>query len=265
MERVFLPAEDFRIGRVISRLFAVWFANLSVVTQLAVVLMSPVLAMSLYPLFLPQLAGMDALEQMLPDAGGRYVLTAILNVIAYLIANYLLLASLAQLTVAYLGGERPGFTSCLSVALRSFFPLMLISILHLLGILLGVILLLVPGFILMCMWIVVVPVRAIEGTSIMASFSRSRSLTEGHRGAVFLLILIFLAFALGLDLSVRPLMGVSILSPQLGQITVGFTVAEWFEHVGAYTLAAMLWASIYYELRLVKEGVGAQQMAAAFD
>ena len=79
MERVFQPAEDFRIGRVISRLLDVLIANLRVITQLAIVLMSPMLAMSLYLLFLPQVAGMDALGQMLSGAGGRYVFTAILQ------------------------------------------------------------------------------------------------------------------------------------------------------------------------------------------
>jgi len=142
---------------------------------------------------------------------------------------------------------------------------MLIGILHLLGFVLGAILLLVPGLILSCMWIVVVPVRTIENTGIIESFSRSRSLTKDHRGAVFLLILIYLTFALGTALAVRPLMGVSILRPQLGQITIAFTVMEWLEHVVAYTVAATLWACLYYELRLVKEGIGAQQMAAAFD
>jgi hypothetical protein len=48
-------------------------------------------------------------------------------------------------------------------------------------------------------------------------------------------------------------------------MTVPLLVVQWIENTILVAIAAVGVSSIYYELRLVKEGVGAQQMAAAFD
>jgi hypothetical protein len=42
-------------------------------------------------------------------------------------------------------------------------------------------------------------------------------------------------------------------------------MVDWILRVVLTSITAIGATSIYYELRLVKEGIGAQQMAAAFD
>lgn len=77
------------------------------------------------------------------------------------------------------------------------------------GIGIGLLLLVVPGLILMTMWIFVVPVIVLEGRGIIESFSRSAEMTRGRGWNVFGLIvvtfLISLAFGLLLGIFIAPL------------------------------------------------------------
>jgi len=252
MERVIEPAEDFRIGRVVSRLFDTLFANPLTVLALAGLLLLPALLIPLYFAFYP--------------AGQAIALGAdLLQTAAYMILGCVLEASLMQATILYLNREVPGFGQCLSTGIKSFFPILAISLLTVVGVGLGLLLLVVPGIILLLMRQVVVPVRVVEHAGIIESFGRSRELTRGHRGAIFLLALIYGALALALTLATRPLMGFPGLVPEPGELHASYIFVDWLEGSVTTTLLAVGTASVYYELRLVKEGIGAQQMAAAFD
>jgi len=115
------------------------------------------------------------------------------------------------------------------------------------------------------MWSVVVPVRMVENTGITETFGRSRALTKGYRGKIFLLVLMYLVIAIAIGFATRPLFGVSMLAKTLTEFNPVYLVVDWAERVVLAAITAVGVASVYYELRLVKEGIGAQQMAAAFD
>jgi hypothetical protein len=59
------------------------------------------------------------------------------------------------------------------------------------GIGIGLLLLLVPGIILALMWALTIPVVVLEGADLFEALGRSRLLTAGHRGRVFLIFLLF--------------------------------------------------------------------------
>jgi len=59
-----------------------------------------------------------------------------------------------------------------------------------LGILVGLILLVIPGLYLLTIWSMIVPVIVIEGRSAGESFSRSREVVRGHGWSVFGLIIV---------------------------------------------------------------------------
>ena len=129
----------------------------------------------------------------------------------------------------------------------------------------GFILLFVPGVIVALMWSVVVPVFVVEHPGVFASFGRSRALTKGHRGKIFLLVLLYIVIAWIISVAMALIMGVSLVRPGAGNFAPAYLIANWLVSVPLMALVAVGVAAIYYELRLVKEGVGPQQLAAAFD
>jgi hypothetical protein len=258
-------AEDFRIGRVVSRLFEALLANAVPFLALTALLTIPSLLLSLYTITnVTQTMGITAAGAIAPGAVGRFVEMSGLAGLVYLVFTFLLQAALTYGTVSWLNGEKPGFGQSLSVAVKNFLPLVAIAILTGLGVMLGTILLFVPGIILAMMWSVTVPVRVIEGTGISESFGRSRALTKGYRGRIFLLFLAYFVVAIILGFAVRPLLGVAML-PKPGELNPAYILVDWILRVVLTSITAVGATSIYYELRLVKEGIGAQQMAAAFD
>src|SRR4051794_36172026 len=63
-----------------------------------------------------------------------------------------------------------------------------VSILMGVGVALGLFLLIVPGILLAIRWAVATPVVMLEGLGARAAMRRSRELVEGHRKAVFLVL-----------------------------------------------------------------------------
>jgi hypothetical protein len=78
-----------------------------------------------------------------------------------------------------------------------------------LGIMIGLVLLIVPGLVLATWWAVIIPVIMLEGASVGQAFGRSRELVRGHGWSVFGLIvltfLILIAAGIVLDLILSPL------------------------------------------------------------
>ena len=257
--------EDFRIGRVVSRLFQTLFGNLGVCLPLGLLLMIPLLLLNLYIALSAPNTGLSPQTALIAGGGGRMVLLIVGQAVLYIIFGYTLQASLTQATITYLNDEQPAFGPSLATGIKYFLPLIALGILSLLGMTLGMVLLIVPGIIVALMWSVVVPALVVEHTGIRDAFGRSRELTRGHRGKIFLLLLMYFVLAVGVGLVIRPLLGVSVLAPNVGQMGVAYMVIEWLSRVVLALISSVGATAIYYELRLVKEGIGAQQMAAAFD
>jgi hypothetical protein len=77
------------------------------------------------------------------------------------------------------------------------------------GILIGFVLLIVPGFVLLTWWLFIIPVIMLEGAGVGDSFGRSRELVRGHGwevfGLIILTILIVIAAQIVLSLLLVPL------------------------------------------------------------
>jgi hypothetical protein len=83
------------------------------------------------------------------------------------------------------------------------------GILAALGIVVGLLLLIVPGLVLFTWWALIVPVIMLEGASVRRSFGRSRELVRGHGWSVFGLIVVTIVILVAanavLDLITSPL------------------------------------------------------------
>jgi hypothetical protein len=120
------------------------------------------------------------------------------------------------------------------------------GILAAIGVVIGLILLIVPGLLLLTWWVLIVPVIVLEGRSAGESFGRSRELVRGYGwnvfGVIVLTVLVLLGFRIVLDLVLFPL--ANELQSFLTELIVG-TVATPF--------AVVAWTLLYYRLKRAKE------------
>jgi hypothetical protein len=128
--------------------------------------------------------------------------------------------------------------------------LTLAGLLAVLGVTGGLLLLIVPGLILLTMWLVIVPAIMLEGHGVASSFGRSRELVRGHGWSVFgvivLTVLILIAVVFGFDIvaaAIDNAFATLLLDIATQSITAPFL--------------ALAWTLTYYELRTLEEGVPA--------
>ena len=114
-----------------------------------------------------------------------------------------------------------------------------------LGIVLGLILLIVPGLILMTWWILVIPVVVLERSAAGAAFGRSRELVRGFGwnvfGMIVLTILLLLGFEIVLSIVLSPLDG--WLQSLVSNIVSGTLTTPFI---------ALVWTLLYFRLRQAK-------------
>src|SRR5262249_9793848 len=108
------------------------------------------------------------------------------------------------------------------------------------------------------MWYVATPVCVVEQKGPLASLGRSSQLTKGHRWKIFGMIVLLYLGAIIIGLVVGALLGLTH-SPIL--VTLGTLV--WTGAWGA--LYAIFGVVTYHDLRVAKEGVDTDQIAAVFD
>lgn len=89
-------------------------------------------------------------------------------------------------------GEAVTIVDCFVGGARKALPAIGLMILWILGIYAGFLLVIVPGCILLAMWSVCFPALIAEDVGVIGAFGRSRALTKGSRGKIFLLMLLFL-------------------------------------------------------------------------
>ncbi len=140
---------------------------------------------------------------------------------------------------------------------RHLMPMLGVAICTTLLIVMGMLLLLVPGIILACAYFVSTPVCIAEQAGVFASMSRSGFLTRGYRWPVFGMLLLLYVAGLGLNgivsFATEPMgAAASLIFDQALAVVVGA-----FEGV--------LTGVVYYDLRVAKEGIDIDKIAGVFD
>jgi hypothetical protein len=259
----------FDIGRVIQRLFAVLGRN-AASFGLAAVLFSAI----------PQAIVMSVTIGLRAAAGaGAFNLGlsawSLLGSLITAIGSVLLQGILIFGTVSDLNGRRPSLAEMLQVALRVALPLIGVALVTGIGVVLGLILLIVPGIILALMWCVATPARVVEPIGVIDALSRSQALTRGHRWIILglwvlilvvtwvvMTILSLVGLAAG---GIAAFVSMAMMTPALGSpLWLGLVIVQPLVNAAIALVAAAGIASLYYELRTVKDGAGADDLAAAF-
>jgi MFS family permease len=255
-----LPRAGPDIARVLGQTFTSighhWRTLLILVVPLAVI---PALLSGLLMNGLVTVAG-----QLKPVATSNP--TQILQSVGWLLVVYLplglilqpLFESSASWTVwAGEAGEQPNVSTALRAAGRQLGWVILASFLRGLLIMLGWIILIVPGIMVWLAFCLTLPACVAEKRNAIEAMNRSRDLTRGHRWSLFLLFVVlvvvaaipsFVATAVGtLAAFAAPGVGV-IIRAGLNAVVGGFSA----------TLIAAGIGCAYVELRTLKEGGGAK-------
>ena len=129
------------------------------------------------------------------------------------------------------------------------------GVLAAIGIIVGLILVIVPGLVLMTWWAVIIPAIVLENRSAGESFSRSRDLVRGYGWGVFgvivLMILLLIGFQIVLGLILSPL--ADWLQSFVAQIVSGTVTAPFI---------AVVLTLLYLRLRAAKEPAAAPEPSA---
>jgi uncharacterized membrane protein len=193
------------------------------------------------------------------------VVSALIGAAIYVALRSIVQGCLVRATVADSEGRQAGLGECLTAALSRLLPLIGASILFTLAILLGSLLLIVPGIMIMVAYAVVIPVTVEEQVSVRAAFRRAADLTRGARWRVFGLLLLMaailwlLALAAGLfQIFVVGLPGSGATSPSFivfNAVTTTISVAFW----------ATMETGLYVELRDWRDGPAEQRLNEIFE
>ncbi len=202
---------------------------------------------------------------------GRAAISGALMMLVELLPAALLVGLIAVRTAGVLGRASRPFSACLTEALHRLPLLAAASLVLNLGVTLGLVLLIVPGALVMLAWCVALPVAALEPGPLTSAFRRSAELTRGHRGAILLLalacglaaVVAAVAAGVGLSLVAEPLRNLVPEALAAGDpaVVLGGALGAM---IGAVLTAAGA-AALYHELRQLKDGGGAQNLAAVFE
>jgi len=242
-----LAEGHFRVGSVIRRSASVLLRHFLTFSIVAVIAYSPILL----------LAEARTAEQT--------DLTEAVSMLAWYVPGLILLIVLSTLGDAIIMHaafqdicrRRVRLVESLNVILRHFLPIVgLAFVMHFL-IWVGLILLIIPGFIIYMMWFVGLPACVIERLGPWTSLRRSRDLTKGHRWKLFGLALLLIVISLGSRLLEFEL--TITASPAVGLYGRLIWKGVWS------AFASVLVVVTYHDLRTAKEGIDIEQVAVVFD
>lgn len=263
---------QFRVGPVLGRGFTVLFKHIIPFGGAAMVIFLPIVAIAVLVTTTPMRVNL------------LLWVVGIAAVLVFLLA-YVATAGISYGTFEALRGGRPTLGACLSRGFAYFFPVLGVAILTLLailaallpGFLLGslggrgllillVLLSLIPVFMVLTMLWVAIPACVVERPGVTASLARSAALTKGERWRLLGIIVILMLVNWGISL-LSNVITVPLASMGAGATTmaiVGGLVG--IVTTGLYTaLNAVMAAVAYHDLRVAKEGIGIDQIAAVFD
>jgi len=120
--------------------------------------------------------------------------------------------------------------------------LIVVSILAAIALVIGFILLIIPGLWLLTIWAVIAPAVVVERAGIFEAFGRSRQLVKGHGWQVFGVIVIVFLILLVVGIVT------AILIAAVGD--VGGAIIGWALNVFTAPITALVAAVLYFALRV---------------
>jgi hypothetical protein len=180
---------------------------------------------------------------------------------------FVLQGALTRAAIDDLGGRGVSLPNALQAGIRYILPLLGLAIVVGLGVMVGLILLVVPGIILAICWSVASPSVVVEKAGVFQAMQRSLNLTKGHRWAIFGLLMLYAVFVWVVAIVILLIFqGTVMPTPEMSAnpnivMTAVLAVVQAFEVM----ISTVGIAAIYFELRRIKEGVDVGELASVFD
>jgi hypothetical protein len=244
------PRSTFQVGETLAKTFSIWLANLVPFAIMSLILFSPLYLWTYATAQHATLTEKEALNWSMGFTLGELVLAQVLA------------GAVTYGVIQQLRGQKADLGSCIRTGFSRLFPVLGVALLSYLLIGLGAIALLVGAVVVAVMLSVAVPVAVIEKPGITASLGRSRQLTRGSRGPVFVVILVLAIFGFAVDFLLRRALGG-------GEIDLVHRNYLWATLVVSTLvmgpLSAVSYTVIYHELRRSHEGASVEDIAKVFD
>jgi len=239
-----IHAPSFRVGSVLERGFSIYFHKFLPFTFLALFLNLLVLPLEF------AFAEADTLESIWAPVFFYFF--------AYYAVTGLVNGMLVFGTIQVLRGQPANLGDVVGHGLRVLFPVLGVVIVAGIAVVVGAVLLVVPGFILMVLFWVAIPVAVIERPGVFASMKRSATLTKGNRWRIFAIVAILLLIGIVVTAVLE-----LVLPVVFGTTT--FILFDWAVQSALAALGAVMTAVGYHDLRVAREGIDIETIAAVFD
>jgi hypothetical protein len=235
--------ERFNIGRVTSRMFDLIRRNFVTFFALAFLF-------SGVPTIISTVLGLY--DDAAP--GSSFLLALAMDMILLTFLQ----AALTRATLDDFGGKRVSLVPAIATALTLLFPLLGLALLTGLAIMLGLLALVVPGLYLLLRWMVTSAALVSERLTITGAMRRSTNLTAGHLWPIFGLTILYFVFVL------VALYASAAVTNVFDETMTGLLIDGALNAFDAMVSTVGV-ASIYFELRQIKEGVSVSDIAAVFE
>jgi len=249
--------EAMTTGTLLDRAFRLYANNFA--------LLLGITAIAYVPFYLIMLLFQSSLSFNPQDANAPWV------TIAYFLVFMLLWTSIAfpiaggaatyAISERYLGNTIAIHTA-LRRGLASFWSVSLAQITVSIRVLIGFLLLIVPGVLWMLSYSVVVPTILVEGRTAMPSLRRSRELMKGQRGKAFAILIVLLLLetiaGAGIGSLSRSIFGTDSTTGVVLRSAINNLVSIFLAPLGI--VATIL---LYYDMRIRKEGFDLEMLSRA--
>ena len=230
----FYGDRQFSVGSILSRTFSTLFKNPLVYFGLPLLVTIPA---AIFVFVFQSTAGI------------------ILGVFAALIFGLAIQGAIAYAVYQGLKGNVASIGDALRLGMSRIGTIILATILVGLCVGLGTLLLFIPGIIITCMLAVTIQACVIERLGATESLGRSADLTNGYRLKIFCLVLLLYIGTAILNGLCQSIFGASVT----GEI-FSFLIS-----LAVTSFSSVMYATIYYDLRMVKEGASLDTLANVFD
>lgn len=211
-------------------------------------------------------------EALTPGRSLAMIGVTIFWILASIVLAMITQGALVRATVTQSEGRRATLGETLMAGLTMALPLLGLAILSGIAMLLGFLLLIVPGIMLYVMWSVAAPALVEERLGIGAALGRSRTLTKGARWMIFGLLLVVLVVA-WLISAVAGLVNIALYGGAEGMMAAAMSgtmpIGMMAITLVTGTIFSAIWGvlltSLYVELRAWKDGPGGAALAEVFE
>ena len=266
--------KKFDVGRVVSKTFAALRNN--PVPFILLTLLSagiPMMIFSLWPVLLGVGEGINIYDPTWTEdiAWEGIIGLVIIAYIFWLLIAVVMYGALIKMSVNALNGRPVYLGESLRTGLKYFLPLLGIIIIYSVSMIIGFLLLIIPGVFIMLGWAFAMHIKVIEDETVTGALSRAWSLSKGYKRWILLMMIIFgvLGAVIGLVFQIPVLFFGNSQTAMFEGGSTGFwianAIASGLSQMVAAALSYVGLTATYLEVRRVKEGVDSEKIADIFN